>query len=96
MPIRLRVKQFVEKGTYLSTSSSFVPPPASVVAQNRKFSSHFIQRNNESLVSENDDTRRGGKRVSGGVQGEIRVYRKRPILFSPRELFVARRRRKDV
>lgn len=101
-----RVKQFVEKGTYLSPpSASFRSPfpsrpllSASVVAQNRKFSSHFIQRNNESLVFENGDTRarQEGALGGGGAQEEIKVYRKRQILFSPRELFVAQRRRKDV
>lgn len=58
-----RVLNSSSKGTYLSPPSpSFRSPPpprpllsTSVVAQNRKFFSHFIQKNNESLVSENGD-----------------------------------------
>lgn len=81
-----RVKQFGEKGTYLSPPFPSAPLftsigqllSTSVVVQNRKFPSRFIQRNNESLVSKKGDTRprkeegkrRGGKEREG--EGERR------------------------
>ena len=93
------VKQFAEKGTYLSLPSPFFRSSGfyRLLSSYKTVNSpHISFRGITNRLFLRTAIHGAEERGCRGIQGEIRVYRKRPILFSPRELFVARRRCKDV